>query len=579
MKILFFSPHSYFIGHALPEKVVANALLGNNNEIISVGCNGLYSTYCLCMSAYKYTIDNKIKNSICNECKFNRNKLNDNKFINISIDDYIDQSDIQFVNDEILKLNQNTFIDYEWDSIDVARYALYEFLLNRKLNSIVFEVDEWQEYKIHFKNSLLTAIAGNKILSYFKPDRLTTYNSNYSVNHIMCALADIYNIPHYSLHAGGHIKFRLEEMTIYKGYLAGYSWNTHKIWHEYLKHPIGKKSILYVNSHIDTLLKAKSPWVYSIISKKLSENDLRNYFGILPHQKVLIATMSSEDERFAAEIVGNIPIMQIPIFKTNLEWVNYLIDLVKSDNSLFLIIRVHPREFPNKRENVLSKQTNVLKNTFINLPNNIKINYPKDNISLHDLIKITDVCLNSTSTSGVEFLIFGIPVVIYDKNQLFSYGTELNIISNNIDSYKHNILQAIKNGKSLNNVINTYRWLSYRNEIASINIKDGYQSYTYPKVLYKVFKIFNFIYLRNMFEFILFKLHNYNVFNSKNLTVAIENTYNSHLDALDLDNYKNHSNLEEKIFIIESLRKYIKIISNEIDDPIFIDQIKKICND
>jgi deoxycytidylate deaminase len=59
-------------------------LLANNNEIISVGCNGLYSSYCVCMTSYKYNIDNKIKESICKECKFNRIKLTTyNNFKNI----------------------------------------------------------------------------------------------------------------------------------------------------------------------------------------------------------------------------------------------------------------------------------------------------------------------------------------------------------------------------------------------------------------------------------------------------------------------------------------------------------------
>lgn len=579
MKILFFSPHSYFTVHSLPEKVVANALLTNNNEIISVGCNGLYSSFCVCMTAHKYNIDNKIKQSICKECKFNRNKLiNNNNFKNINIDDFISDIEINFVNDEVLMLNQLSFLDYTWNSIPISRYALYEFLLNRKLNSTTFDNDEWNEYKIHFKNALFTAIAGYKILNDFKPDRLTTYNSNYSVNHIICALADKCNIPHYSLHAGGHLKNRLEEMTIFKGYLASYSWNSHKIWSEYLKYPINKKSIFYVNSHIEMLLSAKSPWVYSVKGKKLSENDLKKYFGILPHQKILVATMSSEDERYAAEIVGNIPSKQAPLFKTNFEWINYLINLVKNDETLFLLIRVHPREFPNKRENVLSKQANILETSFKDLPKNIKVNFPKDNISLHDLIKITDVCLNSTSTSGLEFLLFGIPVVIYDKNQLYSYGTELNFMSDNLDSYKENILNAIMCGKSLINVINTYRWLSYRNEIASINIKDGYQAYEYPRLLKKVFYLFNFIYLRNRIEFFLFKLHNYNVINSKKLTVAIENGINSHLDNIDIELYKYNSSFEERNLIIASLLKFTNIVSNEESDPIFVKTIKEICN-
>ena len=41
----------------------------------------------------------------------------------------------------------------------------------------------------------------------------------------------------------------------------------------------------------------------------------------------------------------------------------------------------------------------------------LHINLPRDNLSLHDLLKISDVLLNNTSTAGLEASLFGIPVV------------------------------------------------------------------------------------------------------------------------------------------------------------------------
>jgi len=577
MKILFFSPHSYFNVHALPEKVVASSLKNNGNTIISVGCSGLYSNYCICMTAKKYSASTIYKNKICNECKFNRaNLIKDNGFINLNIDDYLMNTDFDFIQNQLLQISPENYLDYVWKEIPVARYALYEFLLNRKLNSILLDSDEWNEFKIHFQNSLLTAIAGERIILKYNPDRLTTYNSNYSVNHIMCDIADKMNIPHFSLHAGGHLKNRLQEMTIFKGYLASYSWNSQNAWYEYFKYPISKKSIEYTNQHIKMLLDAKSPWVYSIKSNKKSEKELKEYFGIQPNQKVLVATMSSEDERFGAATVKTIPSFQNPIFLTNYEWINYLIDLVKNEPTLFLIIRVHPREFPNKREQVTSKQSIILESKFVNLPSNIKVNFPKDNISLHDIIKITDVCLNSTSTSGLEFLIFGIPVVIYDRKQLFSYGRELNLIADTIDEYKLKIFEATQSGKKLINIINAYRWLSYRNEVASINIKDSFQAFQYPKLIYKIFNIFNTIYLKSRFEFFIFNNFKSKKINIK-LNVAIENNLQSHLDHFDIENYNKYSSHNEEVLIKKSVLDYINKISSPKKDPIFRREIYKLC--
>ena len=330
------------------------------------------------------------------------------------------------------------------------------------------------------------------------------------------------------------------------------------------------------------LLDAKSPWVYSLKSNKKSESYLKNYFGILPNQKVLVATMSSEDERFGADTVKTIPPFQNPIFITNFDWINYLIELVKNEPSFFLIIRVHPREFPNKREQVTSKQAKILELKFVNLPSNIKVNFPKDNISLHDLIKITDVCLNSTSTSGLEFLLFGIPVVIYDRKQLFSYGRELNLIADSIEEYKMKIIEATNSGKNILNIINAYRWLSYRNEVASISIKDSYRYIYYPKIINKIFLLFEKFYIKNRLDFFIFKYiyKNYKTDKiNKNLNIAIEKSLQSHLDEFDIENYNKNSPILEKKLIKESVLKYINKISDPKKDPTFRTQILKLCND
>ena len=79
-----------------------------------------------------------------------------------------------------------------------------------------------------------------------------------------------------------------------------------------------------------------------------------------------------------------------------MDWIKFTVEWVSSRPDLFLIIRVHPREFPNKRESVTSEQAIALSKFFEHLPKNVAINWPSDSISLHDLIRITDVGLNAT---------------------------------------------------------------------------------------------------------------------------------------------------------------------------------------
>ena len=55
------------------------------------------------------------------------------------------------------------------------------------------------------KNSILTYKAIFKIYRSFKPDRSVAYNSLYSVNRAVCAVSELQNIPHFSIHAGNNL--------------------------------------------------------------------------------------------------------------------------------------------------------------------------------------------------------------------------------------------------------------------------------------------------------------------------------------------------------------------------------------
>jgi hypothetical protein len=579
MKVMFFSPHAYYAGHALPESLVAEALENRGHNITYITCNGIYKKYCLCMSSLSSLDTDEKKEFICTQCKKNRNEILDEfRFKSIQLDSYISSEDIRYTEEIISNLDSKNYLTFELDKIPIARYALYEFLLNRKINTTDLGEEEWTEFKIYLRNALITCLAGRKIFQEESPDRIVVYNALYGTNHIMCSLAEQRNIPFYSLHAGFNIKHRLSELLIYNKLCPII--NRNKSWPYFLNQPISAASIHRASEHISELLEANSPWVYSIKSGALSENSLRQFFGIQKNQKVLLATMSSADERYAAMLVDGIEPYTTPLFVTQIEWINFLIEFVKSKPELFLIIRVHPREFPNKRESVLSKQGKLLQNAFENLPVNAKVNFPSDSISLHDLLKITDVGLNSTSSSGLELLIFGIPVVIYDKGQFFSYGIELNSCGQTIIDYEKQIMSALDRGWSLDNVIGAYRWLSYVSERVSVDIADGYKgatSLSQNLIARGQRKIIRILGLEDNSIVKAVKRRKKPMKNNDLLAVAIEKGLESHLDDLSFK-IENDASLEsEKTLIKHQLIKFAEVIAAKGEDEVFMYKIRVIC--
>lgn len=476
MKVMFYAPHSAIWVHAFPEALVAEALAQEGNEIVYVGCGRRFRKFCIAMSAFgiNYHSADDEKEKICRRCDANKSFIRKEfGFAGTDIADELSETDVLHVDDIIKDVTPENYLRLNYSGINVGRLALYEFLLNHKKNNLVIEADNWSEYVDALKNTIYSAMASMHIIKREKPDRLITYNSFYSVNHACCIAADTVSVPHYLLHAGGNMAHRMETLTLSRGY--SYNFTTrHPLWRHYRKIPCSQSQMSIVTDHFLALLKAKSVFVYSA-PKSRELVDLRKKFGIAPRQKVLVATLSSHDERFAAVTIGVMPETCALVFSTQVEWVSALTEFVFDRPDLFLVIRVHPREFPNKRESVVSEYARKLQELFVDLPCNVRVNWPSDGISLYDIADIADVFLNSRSTTGMEMSLLGLPVVLYSPDQLYSYPPDLNYVADSRSEYFQQIDRALAHGVDFEFSRFAYRWGVFQYCRTLIDISESYR--------------------------------------------------------------------------------------------------------
>ncbi|MBB3212986.1 hypothetical protein FHW67_002274 [Herbaspirillum sp. Sphag1AN] len=475
MKILAFAPHSAIWQHAFPEALVAEALKQEGHEILYVSCGGEFKGYCIPMSAYGVSANasESEKQKVCDRCTAYKNIIRSKfGFGGPDVNDILQAEDRLMVIDVLKGVNRHNFLDLELDGIPVARYALYEFLINLKKDSTVITEDEWTRFLPELSNALSSFYACKRLIDRELPDRVMVYNAFYSVNHICCELAAQRGIPHYFIHAGNNIANRMQTLFVTRGYSLA-SWNRNPHWKQYEGMPCTKSQLSTVTDHVLALLKGLDAFAYSApaANKKI---DLREKFGVRKGQKVLIATMSSSDERVAAEAIG----VQFPdttcIFPTQVEWIQALIDYAKQHQELCFIVRVHPRNFPNKRESVKSAQAEILEKILTNLPNNFRVNWPADAISLYDLAEIGDVILNGWSNAGKEMSLLGLPVVLYSAELVTSYPSSINYVGASLDDYFRKIEQALADGWSFENIRRAYRWCAFEYSRSLIDISESY---------------------------------------------------------------------------------------------------------
>lgn len=475
MKIIFFSSHTAIWKFALAEAIVASALQKKGHDILYITPGGQFTG----------------KSNLMQE-RIMRREFNLKGYV---LGDVLTKDDTKKINLIMSRLTKDNFENLKIDNVNIGKIAMYEFLLNHKKMNAKFAQSEWHECIVDLKDALTSFFACRAIIRKEKPDRILMYGELYSVNHVWERYATLRGIPVYFLHNGLGLSDTDDTLIIARTNSVDYFHRLINIWSKVKDVPVPKKILSYVTDNFFELLRAKHFLVYSS-PKSAKQISVRKLFDIKEGQKILTATMSSYDEVFAAQYVEAWETPKHLTFSTQVEWISALVDYVENRKNLFLIIRVHPREFPNKREDVKSDHAKMLEKVLKDLPDNVKINWPTQNISIYDLAQETDVFLNAWSFVGVEMSLLGIPVVLYSKD-LVLYPSDLNYVAKNRKAFFAQIELALKDGWSYEKVKKTYRWLAmyYGSTIIRFRGKKGeFNDKTESKKLFSA--ITNYFYSR-----------------------------------------------------------------------------------
>lgn len=474
MRILCFAPHSAIWTYAFPEALVVEAAAQEGHEIVYVTCGGLLRSHCVSMSGCGVSFEAvaAAKERICDLCKGNARIIRSRfGFTGVELSDSAEVADITLADRLVETITPENCLDFVLDGVEVGRIALYELTIQSKKAELSFTPGEWSRYVASLHNSILVLRAAGRILELVRPERVVLYNALYSVNRIVCRLCEVRGIPQFFLHAGENLSKRLNTIILARGHAFSYYGHLRSKWPAIRAQPCTPSDMKSATDHFLEVLRGRSLWAYSVAPKH--GVDLRQQFGIRPGIKVITATLSSDDERRGGELTGAIPTGLNLLFPKQVNWVKALIRYVEGRNDFSLIIRVHPREFPNKRDAILSEHAQALGQALAVLPPNVRINWPTDNVSLYDLANITDVFTNAWSSAGKEMAWLGLPVVLYSE-KLTLYPPELNYVGTTEESYFAKIEQALRDGWNPERIRQTYRWCAMEYGYSALDISESF---------------------------------------------------------------------------------------------------------
>ncbi len=475
MNLLFFTPHTALWPHTAPEAYLARGLAECGHTISYLTC-GKAQTYCAPMTARGLGpgCDDKLSTRTCSDCLAGANAIA--RVYRFSVDalaNYLNQEDFARFEAMAAEAVASKSLDTEYLGVKVGRVALYEFTLAHKKMSTELTELQWKEYHFYLANSLRTLLGFARYLENNRPDAILTFSPQYSNINSAMQYAINQGVRVNFIESGTNLAHRLGTMRVW-------DWKVHKLvnpaltyWNKSKLNPVTEYSADKVTEHFKQLLSGQHFAVYS--APYAGSGSVRQRWKIGQDKKVLLMTLSSYDEAYAALLIDCFPYKKVfsDVFRTQAEWVKATLDWVATRPDFFLVIRVHPRDFPNKRESLRSEQSFMLENLLKDSPANVHVNWPSEGVSLYELLEDTDAVLTGWSVTAMEALVLGIPVVTYDAN-LPSYPQDIHYTGRSQAEYFANIDRALTDGWRLENAINGFRWLAYNFVTCTVTVAQDF---------------------------------------------------------------------------------------------------------
>jgi hypothetical protein len=454
MKILVYDPLSLLTKHSWQVLKLCNTLVSQGAFVTVVRCKSAVN-FCTIMEYKGLNPDSSLleKSEICNKCVGHSKQLMRSA-----------KSGIEYDAIEQTKQFHDTYNNYVVDSF-------YEPILKfKKINSEIYE-----EEKIYFRESSKTFESayreGIRLNEKIRPDFAIVYSPQYSINSGFCKSAETLKIP---------VLFVEGSSSPYNRYSAIRIWNWEKNGlssaiakkEDYAVAKINFRSIL----HFYIIKKGLSHSSYSVPK---NDNNLKTVYNIPPGNKVLVAVLSSSDEVFSASVINKMSTdrLSTKVFRDQFEWITQTIRHLEDLSDVSLIIRIHPREFSNNREQFVSEAYQRWEEMSKRVTANVFWDLPTEDHSLYDLLDCSDVVITGWSSVALEALYLKIPVVTYDE-ALSGLPRSLVHTGNSKQEYLSNIHKALKEKKNLNNRIRVLRYISFRDFDNTYNV--GGVSYGAP---------------------------------------------------------------------------------------------------
>ena len=463
MKAVFLSLYSGTYQHSIPEASLSRELRRRGTIVEHLTCGGLLNRQCHIISssssARRWHLGARTTCAQCQGCSQSLFDKMETSLLTLLSD--CAPQDLAQVESIVQALSPNTVYDFSWEGLPIGRLAAYQHLIRLKKFEATITEYEWPVFTAEIRNCLLVyyALKQWQKVQVNLPNFAFMYNSLYAVNATARHFFERLGIVVFSIHAGPNLHHFHDTLMLARGDTVSEIQRQKQCWAEEADAPVTSAEAKWVSDHFLELARGRSVFAYS------SPADgrpvvVRDFWKIPVDCKIVLAGMSSYDERFAVEYTGVVEKSRDAVFQNQIEWITSLVDFARSRPKLFFIVRLHPREFPNKREKVLSKHAQLILSSLRNLPSNVVINTPEDGLSIYEIAREIDLVLTSWSSVAKELMLVGIPAVLFTSD-MQDYPTQGLWVARSKSEYFKLIDKALLGEWSIDFSRNMFRWYAF----------------------------------------------------------------------------------------------------------------------
>jgi hypothetical protein len=462
-----------------PHTLLLNKVIGqldpNKFEVVHVSCGSLFEKFCTVMESRKKTLDPNVNLSKldCLDCNFSAktssffisskglskqsNALRLSDFWSKELEAIADSEIISIINGEY---DEN----YLLNGVPIVKFALYETIIKFKKLDLEFSPDEKSYLDSQISNNVRAQLATKEFFASDSQFDIALFHSpEYGANNTISSVANSIGIASYSIRGSSNLSEMNTSAMIWRWDYKPETQPAFRNWEKSKDLSITNEELRRAQAHVEQLKIGKSPFVYSAAQKQNTlSTDALSVLGVPSGKRVVVLSLSSTDETVASKIIGRGHKTNFPgtVFESQFDWVKTTVDWASKRSDVTLIIRLHPRDLPNKRDPLESRQHSIWMELLSNLPKNCILNHPNQRIPFADICRVSDVLVTGWSSTALEALMMGVPVVTYDQS-LPEFPVSLQLSGSTKNEYFSNLDIALLQGASQRGVlkINAERWL------------------------------------------------------------------------------------------------------------------------